>query len=182
MHPQINCVPKFTASLYDHIALVSQSRWELATIKSKTDEKLFQSIFDQCNPLQQRCILSNRNTLTSWLTAIPIQRVHFDSSSQECRDTLYLLFRKPLLELSSVCDGCGDIFTTSHALDFHSGGLVIQCHIEIQDFCDLSSFVWGQALKCLLLKLVKQITTLEMTLGSVAHGNLNPWHFLALEY
>ena len=128
--------------------MVSESRHELAMLKSKTDKKLFKSMFDQCDPLLQRCFLRNRNSSISWLTALPIQRDRFDLSAQEFRNTLCLLYRKPLLQLLSVCEGCGDIFTTSHNLDCHGGGQVIQCHNEIRDFFfDLSSFIWGQALK-----------------------------------
>ena len=54
---------------------------------------------------------------------------------------------KPLLQLPLHCDGCGETFTTSHALDCRRGGLVIHKHNEIRDLYDLSSIIWSQTVK-----------------------------------
>ena len=60
---------------------------------------------------------------------------------------------EPLLQLPPYCDGCGAIFTTSHAFDCRKGGLVIHCHHEIRDLIsDLSSLVWTQTVKEAVVK------------------------------
>ena len=69
-------------------------------------------------------------------------------SAQEFRDALALCYRKPLLNLPPVCDGCGSLFSVEHTLDFHVGGSVCQRHNEVHDaVCDLVSLAWGQAQK-----------------------------------
>ena len=35
--------------------------------------------------------------------------------------------------MPAICDGCGESFTLSHALDCRRGGLVTQCHNEVRD-------------------------------------------------
>ena len=65
-------------------------------------------------------------------------------SAQEFRDGLALRYKKPLLSLPSVCDGCGAPFSIEHALDCRFGGLVTRRHNEVRDaFGDLASLVWA---------------------------------------
>ena len=64
---------------------------------------------------------------------------------QEFRDALALRYRKPLLDLSPFCDGCGAPFTVEHSLDCHVGSLVGRRHNEVRDAVgDLVSLAWGQ--------------------------------------
>ena len=79
---------------------------------------------------------------------MPLARSQFDLSPQEFRDGLALRYRKPLLSLSSVCDGCGAPFSIEHALDCRFGGLVTHRHNEVRDaFGDLASLVWSPVVK-----------------------------------
>ena len=93
----------------------------------------------------------NQKSLSTWLTALPITKDGFDLSSYEFRDALCLRYLKLLTQLPSNCDGCGSPFTTSHALDYRKGGLVIQRYNEIKDLhCDLTHvplFAWSQTAK-----------------------------------
>jgi len=58
------------------------------------------------------------------------------------RDGLALRYRKPLLHLLAVCDGCGAPFSIEHALDCHYSGLVGCRHNEVCDaFGNLASLV-----------------------------------------
>ena len=69
-------------------------------------------------------------------------------SAQEFRDGLALHYRKPLLSLPSVCDGCGTPFSVEHSLDCCFGGLVTSRHNEVRDaFGDLASLVWSPVIK-----------------------------------
>ena len=64
-------------------------------------------------------------------------------SAQEFRGSLALRYKKLLLSLPSVCDGCGAPFTSEHALDCCCGELVTHRHNEVWDaFGDLASLVW----------------------------------------
>ena len=45
----------------------------------------------------------------------------------------YAIYHKPLATMPASCDGCGSTFCLSHALNFHKGGLVAQCHDEVRD-------------------------------------------------
>ena len=76
---------------------------------------------------RQRAILHAKEcNLSSWLAVLPIEKDQFDLSAQEFCDDLVLHYRKPLLCLSSNCDGCGAPFTVTHALDWRVGGLMGQ--------------------------------------------------------
>ena len=49
------------------------------------------------------------------------------------------------LNTPDMCDGCGCVFTLSHALSCRKGGLVIQRHNEVRDAIgDLASLVWNK--------------------------------------
>ena len=86
--------------------------------------------------------------ISSWLSVLPLTRSQFDLSAQEFRDGLALRYRKPLLSLPSVCDGCGALFSIEHSLDCRFGGLVTRRHNEVRDaFGDLASLVWSPVIK-----------------------------------
>ena len=104
------------------------------------------ALFD---PMQQRAILRARDgNISSWLSVLPLARSQFDLSVQEFRDGLALHYRKPLLSLPFVCDGCGAPFSVDHAFDCHFGGLVTRRHNEVWDvFGNLASLVWSPVVK-----------------------------------
>ena len=55
---------------------------------------------------------------------------------------------KALKDLSPICDGCGAMFTTTHALDCRKGGLVTVRYNKVRDlFCELSSLPWKNVVK-----------------------------------
>ena len=72
----------------------------------------------------------------------------FELSAQEFRNGFALRYRKPLLSLPSVCDGCGAPFSVEHSLDYPIGGLVTRRHNEVRGaFGDLASLVWSLVIK-----------------------------------
>ena len=84
------------------------------------------------------------NEVTSaWLTEVPMAYHHFDSATHFW-DSLAVRYHRPLLRLPALCDGCGCQFSTEHALDCRTGGLVIQRHNEIRDALgDLASTAYN---------------------------------------
>ena len=84
---------------------------------------------------------------SSWLTVLPISLHHFVLSATEFSDSLTLRYHRPLLMAPANCDGCGNVFSLTHALDYRKGGLVIQCHNEIRDAIgDLASLVYMEVI------------------------------------
>ena len=114
---------------------------------------IFNDEFCQLLPLfdslQQRAILwAKDGNISSWLSVLPLARSQFDLSAQEFRDGLALRYKKPLLSVPSVCDGCGTQFSIEHALDCRFGGLVSRRHNEVRDaFGDLVSLIWSPVTK-----------------------------------
>ena len=109
--------------------------------------------FSQLLPLfdskQQRAISRAKDgNISAWLSVLPLARSQFDLLAQEFRDGLALRYRKPLLSLSSVCDGCGAPLSIEHALDCRFGGLVTRRHNEVRDaFGELASLFWSPVVK-----------------------------------
>ena len=92
---------------------------------------------------QQAILHAKEFNISSWLSVLSLKSYDFDLSAQEFRDGLALRYRKPLLCVPSTCDGCGDSFSLTHALDCWVGRLVTQRHNEGKDvFGDLASLVY----------------------------------------
>ena len=88
---------------------------------------------------------ASNEKVSGWLTVLPIVKHHFDLSAQEFWDGLAIRYKKPLINTPELCDGCGSMFTLSHALSCRKGGLVIQRHNEVRDaISDLASQVWSK--------------------------------------
>ena len=113
----------------------------------------FDEEFGQLLPLfdskqQQAISCVKGSNISVWLSVLPLARSKFDLLAQEFRDGLDQCYRKSLLSLSSVCDGCGAPFSIEHTIDCHFGGLVIRRHNEVHDaFSDLASLVQSPVVK-----------------------------------
>ena len=70
------------------------------------------------------------------LNVFPLSHHHFDLSAQEFKDALCLRYHCPLSLMLACCDGCGEDFSLTHALDCRKGGLVTQRHNKIRDALD----------------------------------------------
>ena len=110
---------------------------------SRMKTNYFQSLlatFD--SKIRQAITRSVGSKSSSWLTVLPITRHHFDLSAAEFHDSLALPCHRPLFPAN--CDGCGDVFNLTHALDCRKGGLVTQRHNEVRvAIGDLASRVQG---------------------------------------
>jgi len=127
---------------------VQSSKSMFGKLKSEYFSKVFNGLIGNFAAAQQRNILRTREYTSSWLSVLPFKSHHFDLCVQKFRDALALRYRKSLLNLPSVCNGCGSLFSVEHALDCRVGGLVCQRHNEVRDaVCDLASLAWGQVQK-----------------------------------
>jgi len=70
---------------------------------------------------------------SGWLNVLLLIHHHFDLLAQQFRDALCLQYHRPLSLIPASCDGCGEEFSLTHALDCHKGGLVTQRHSEVRD-------------------------------------------------
>ena len=75
---------------------------------------------------------------SSWSNVLPLVHHHFDLSAQQFRDALCLHYHCPL-------SGCGEVFSLTHVLDCHKGGLVTQCHNEIRE--DLAALGYREVVR-----------------------------------
>ena len=117
-----------------------------------TPEK-FADVLHQCNNTQSRSISKAMESLSSWLTALPVAKDHFNLSANEFCNGLALRYGKPLLQFSPPCDRCGAQFSVSHALDCRRGGLVMQRHNEVRDvISDLAGQAWKQITRELVIR------------------------------
>jgi hypothetical protein len=132
-----------------HLSNYLHIQEEVIRLKNSMLNDKFAVIFQNLNQPQQRAILRTKDQkISTWLTVLPISRYQFDLSPQEFRDALSIRYKKPLLCIPPLCDGCGSSFDLSHALSCKKGGLVTLRHNEIRDtFGDLSSFAWSQIKK-----------------------------------
>jgi len=54
--------------------------------------------------------------------------------------------------IPASCDGCGENFSLTYALDCHKGGLVTQCHNEVRDALgDLATSGYSEVVRELIL-------------------------------
>ena len=83
-----------------------------------------------------------------WLSMLPLVRHHYDLTATKFLDTLALRYHMALFEMKGSCDGCGDPFTISHALDCQKGGLVIKHHNRIRDALgDITALAHSEVLR-----------------------------------
>jgi hypothetical protein len=118
-------------SSYDHDVILSNFKSQHFNTMQDINNHLFSDIFNNSNSITQRSLTRNRNSLCHWLSSLPIKRDDFHLSAMEFLDALCLRYMKPLVQVPPHCDGCGSLFTTSHALDCRKCGLVVQRHHEI---------------------------------------------------
>jgi len=54
---------------------------------------------------------------SGWLNVLPLIHHHFDLSAQQFHYALCLRYHRPLSLIPASCDGCGEDFNLTHALD-----------------------------------------------------------------
>ena len=108
------------------------------------NEKLNSIMGSSSSTLQRVISRANEGHISAWLTVLPSQKSNFDLSAREFRDALAMGYKKPLLNVPALCDGCGATFNLSHALSCRKGGLIVRRHNEVRNTVgDLSGLVWS---------------------------------------
>ena len=64
---------------------------------------------------------------------VPISRFGFVLAEREFRDAIAIRYKKPLVGMPSLCDGCDRSTNVSHAMSCRKGGLIIRRHNEVRD-------------------------------------------------
>jgi len=108
-------------------------------------QQQFIDVLYQFDRFHQRVILcAPENHLSGWLTCVPTAQDHFDLTPQEFRDALAVHYKKSLLELPPICNGCGTPSSLyCHALVCREGSLIIQRHNEVRDAIgDIATLAW----------------------------------------
>jgi hypothetical protein len=99
------------------------------------DENLH-TILGQATQLEKRRLKRSAST-GAWLTTLPNILNGSDLSADEFRDGVRLRIGLQPTALPPTCDGCGERFTTEHAMSCRKGGLIIQRHNDLVN-------TWGQ--------------------------------------
>jgi hypothetical protein len=94
------------------------------------------NILSTATPMDKRRIKRSKST-GAWLTTMPNLLNGSDLSAEEFRDGVRLRFGLTPKAMQPRCDGCGERFTTEHAMSCRKGGLIMQRHDDIVT-------TWGQ--------------------------------------
>jgi hypothetical protein len=100
-----------------------------------TDNRLA-AILRGARPMEKRRIIRSAAT-GAWLSTRPSLLNGSDLSAEEFRDGVRLRLGLPPTSLPPRCDGCGERFTTEHAMSCRTGGLIIHRHNDLV-------VTWGQ--------------------------------------
>lgn len=128
----------------EHRIQIVQAKERTKIKQQQHHKEVLELINDKLDHKQKRSLEKvQTQKISSWLNVLPIAKDNFDLSPTEFRDALSIRYQRPMLNIPTQCDGCGETFSLQHALKCKKGGLVTQRHNEVRDAVgDLSSLVW----------------------------------------
>jgi hypothetical protein len=119
-----------------HRLAASSGQLSVRKRQKQAAEGRLANILEDARPMAKRRILRSATT-GAWLTTMPSLLNGTELSADEFRDGARIRFGLSPTALPHRCDGCGERFTTEHAMSCRKGGLILQRHNDL-------AAEWGQ--------------------------------------
>jgi hypothetical protein len=119
-----------TLCALEHRRYAATGRLAAKTSLRETHDANLTAILNNATPLEKRRIKRSKTT-GAWLTTLPNTLNGSHLSADEFRDGVRLRLGLQPTALPPRCNGCGERFTTEHAMSCRKGGLIIQRHNDL---------------------------------------------------
>lgn len=118
----------------EHHLSVTRARSAHRASRKRENTAAFNTVLQTFPESKQRVLRrAADHPIGSWLSVLPCAKNNAVLSPREFRDGIALRYQKPLMQLPSLCDGCGSRFSVDHGLNCPNGGNLIERHNEIRD-------------------------------------------------